>query len=281
MSWLISKRRIRASFSALVDFESPHSGVDSASRQAKSPVQPTSEIFRLTSFGSTVTTVNPYTGEETTITYPGYHEENKTIYIVIKNQPVIPYKNDKGETMNLYYEYCYRGHYSDSVWTFPYPQYYGQSDLEYTMIPFKGVPSSGQVDVRVRALIGTLTQRQPLPGFESGDGTYYSFEGVEGDFGVVTVSRDLLFSTVWPSSTVFPTNTETLDPTLSDNFNPPPAANPYATYLLIIIATVCVISVPLVIVMYHNRHQQHKRKAKPSSNDPSNSQFVEVCGVRK
>lgn len=35
----------------------------------------------------TTTTIDQYTGKETTITTPGYHAENKSIEVQIKNQP--------------------------------------------------------------------------------------------------------------------------------------------------------------------------------------------------
>jgi len=207
---------------------------------------------------TTTTIVDGYTGEETTITHPGYTVENKTTYIVIKNQPFTPYKNDKGQTMTLYYTYSYRGHYSNDVWAIPYPQYYEQSDSEYTMIPFKWLPTSGQVDIRVKILIGTLTQRMPIIG-ESGDRFYYSFEGIEGDYSIITVSSDMVVSTVLPSSST-PSGVEPTGPENSDTTspNPPQQQTPWASYLLTIIITTGIILIPMTIVMYYNKRQQRK-----------------------
>jgi hypothetical protein len=213
---------------------------------------------------TTTTSVDPYTGEEKIITYPGYTVENKTVYIVIKNQPFTPYKNDKGETMHLYYEYHVRGHYieGEGGWSLPQPQYYEQSDSEYTLILFKGLPSSGKVDVEVRALIGTLTSRPPLLGFESGDGFYYRFEGIEGEYSTITVSSsDLITSTALPSSSS-PSNvlpSTTLNTPSSSEFHNSPVQNPWTTTtMLITIATVCVIVIPTAIIAY----QYGKRKTK-------------------
>jgi len=103
---------------------------------------------------TTTTTVDPFTGEETTITYSGYTVENKTIYIVIKNQLFTPYKNANGEMVYLYYECLYRGHYyeGEGGWSILYLEFYEQSDLEYTFISFRGLPSSGKVDVKVKGV---------------------------------------------------------------------------------------------------------------------------------
>ena len=43
----------------------------------------------------TTTTIDEYTGKETTTTQPGYHVENKSIEITIKNQPFTPYNLTK------------------------------------------------------------------------------------------------------------------------------------------------------------------------------------------
>jgi hypothetical protein len=220
---------------------------------------------------STVTIVDPYTGEETITTYPGYTVENKTIYLVVKNQPFTPYKNGKGEMMNLYYYYAYRGHYYEGGggWSWGRFQYYAQSDSEYTFIHFDGtIPSNGKIDIKVRALVGTLSLRNPIPGLDSSGNFYFSFEGVEGDYSYVTVSRDMILSTTWPSSSVFPTSSENPDPSTSDDFHSPPSQqSPWATYLLIVIATVCIITIPIAIVMYHNKRQQRKTKFHNTNQD--------------
>ena len=220
---------------------------------------------------TTTTIVDGYTGEETTITYPGYTVENKTIYIVIKNQPFTSYRNDKGEWISLCYEYSYKPHYSDGGWVSGYPQYYWQSDSgECTFIPFKGLPSRGQIDIRVRALIGSFGSRQPIPP-ESGDGIYYSFSGVTGDFGVITVSSDMIVSTTLPSSlapsSVEPINPE--NPDQSTSTSNPSIQTPWGSYLLTIIITACIITIPIVIVMCYNNHQ---RKTKTHTNKPKHNQ---------
>ena len=43
----------------------------------------------------------------------------------------------------------------------------------------------------------------PLPMFESGDGFYYNFERLKGDYNTLTVRSDLITSTTLPSSSLF------------------------------------------------------------------------------
>jgi archaellum component FlaG (FlaF/FlaG flagellin family) len=84
----------------------------------------------------TTTTIDEYTGKETTTTQPGYHVENKSIEIIIKNQPFTPYnltkytyyyrdfeKNgsidgsytvDNNKTVNFYFNVQVKGHFGEN-----------------------------------------------------------------------------------------------------------------------------------------------------------------------
>jgi hypothetical protein len=109
-------------------------------------------------------TIDPYTGE--TITYPGYHVESKTTILKISNQPFTPYINYDSSKVNIYYQYRFKDHSSDSdPWTvIPSEQYsdnqHIQSASEYTIIPLKlytsgsAIQSGDQFDIQVRAFIG-------------------------------------------------------------------------------------------------------------------------------
>jgi len=221
---------------------------------------------------STTTTVDPYTGEETTKTYPGYHVENKTTYIKIKNQPFTPYKNSDGDTMYLYYEYRFKGHYVD-YWSEynPYNKYYWQSDSEYTLIPFPSikVPQNCQMDIQVRALIGVVTSVEEW--WMIGRPVSYNFKGIKGDWSdIVVVSFNPLSFTVLPSTSTPSTNTPdqltpdyTTPPSTTDHIDPqppnsPPQQSPWASYLLTIIVTACIITIPIAIVTYLNKQQKRK-----------------------
>jgi len=106
-------------------------------------------------------TTNPYTGE-TTITSTGYHEENKTIEVTIKNRPFTPYTDKDGHKIELYYMIENKGRFDDT-WSYwlsrdnPPPI---QSNSEYTIVSWLArvngypVPDNAQVDFRVRAVVG-------------------------------------------------------------------------------------------------------------------------------
>jgi hypothetical protein len=110
----------------------------------------------------TTHSIDPYTGED--ITHPGYHVENKTTQIRIKNQPFTPYQiqeNDYNWIINLYYNIRLKGHFAQN-WTY-YRYYNGSSDgnlrqaydSEYTIVPIDNyLRTEGQIDLQVEALIG-------------------------------------------------------------------------------------------------------------------------------
>ena len=107
----------------------------------------------------TTYSTDPYTGE--TITYAGYHVENKSIEVWIKNQPFTSYSDGDGHEVNLYYDVRAKGHFeeewgtpvtyleSDSAERIP------QSNSEYTVLSLVNYYSSkAQVDYQVEAIVG-------------------------------------------------------------------------------------------------------------------------------
>lgn len=68
---------------------------------------------------STTTKIDPYTGEQTVTTNQGYHVQNGTIEVKIKNQQFTPYFNSNENGNYLFYNVSYKGHYQ-SEWTY-YP----------------------------------------------------------------------------------------------------------------------------------------------------------------
>jgi len=106
---------------------------------------------------------NPYTGK--IITYQGYHIENKTIEIKIKNQQFNNYDSSSGKTLNLYYNISAKGHFGDDWMYYPENQAYAAFGSTYTTLTFltRGssnggflipAPWGGYIDVKVQALIG-------------------------------------------------------------------------------------------------------------------------------
>jgi hypothetical protein len=127
----------------------------------------------------TTTTIDEYTGEETTITRPGYHVENKSIEITIKKQPFTPYTltehtgynhetgerrtYDRNSTVNLYYNIEVKGHFGENWksvdsgdFTYEGRKSNAQLDSEYTVITIEAddYPEDTVLDFRVRALTG-------------------------------------------------------------------------------------------------------------------------------
>jgi len=110
----------------------------------------------------TTTKIDQYTGEETVKTTPGYHVENRSIEIVITNQPFTIYTNDDGDEINLYYTVQVKGHFGDdwksveTTYSSKGPQSNAQLDSEYTIVSIEAdeYPSNAVLDFRVQALIG-------------------------------------------------------------------------------------------------------------------------------
>jgi hypothetical protein len=94
--------------------------------------------------------IDPYTGKE--INHTGYHVENKTTWIRIKNQQF---------SGAIFYNIRFKGHFSND-WGY-YRLHNGSSDgnlmqdnyVAYTVVPIDSyLPSEGQVDFQIEALTG-------------------------------------------------------------------------------------------------------------------------------
>jgi hypothetical protein len=119
-------------------------------------------------------TIDPYSGKQTVLTpgssaIPGYHVENKTIELWIKNQQ---------HSSKVYFNVRTKGHFEEN-WTELYPPYnrlterynfdgaiapfliYNpiQSDSNYTALSFDGNYEAGdQIDFQVKAITGHKSQ---------------------------------------------------------------------------------------------------------------------------
>jgi hypothetical protein len=141
-----------------------------------------------------------FTGK-TVVKQTGYHVDEQSVVFKIKNQPFTTYNDSSGNTISLYYNFRYRGHYG-TVWKYyPFSETgygtvrYGctfyrftdeepkipQLDCEYTekaltlgFLFGENKPSVGsQVDFQVQAIVGHIDY--------AGDG-YYTFVGQAGDW---------------------------------------------------------------------------------------------------
>jgi hypothetical protein len=107
----------------------------------------------------TTYSTDPYTEE--TITHEGYHVENKSIEVWIKNQPFVPYDDAEGHEVNLYYNVRVKGHFEEDWST---PKTYSESDSaeripqsnsEYTVLSLVNYYNpKAQVDYQVEAIVG-------------------------------------------------------------------------------------------------------------------------------
>ncbi|MCL2690890.1 MAG: hypothetical protein FWE56_01370 [Candidatus Bathyarchaeota archaeon] len=119
---------------------------------------------------TSTTTVDQYTGKETTTTAPGYHVNSLTIEVTIKNQPFTPYidENTKdpaygpnGKEFNLYYRVQAKGHFGEN-WRDFGELYVIQSNSGHTVVSSAIVgednivnyAAGSQLDFRVQASVG-------------------------------------------------------------------------------------------------------------------------------
>lgn len=199
---------------------------------------------------------DPYTGE--TITKPGYTTENKNTYIKIKNQPFTPVTKDDGSYVKLYYQYRYKGHYSDNnEWqTPPYSDYSFEQSInsEYTLIYLAlyragaETPHEGdKFDVQVRAVIYSRTAFEVTWGRPH---TEYNDEQIESAWSstqTVTYKSTDRPATSHPSSTS-PTNS---DSSTSNQFESEKFLFGLSLVDVVLVVLFSVIVVLLVFVVVH------------------------------
>jgi hypothetical protein len=103
---------------------------------------------------------DPYTGQSV-IDQQGYHQDNRTIDVTIKNPPFTPSTLADGNVTALFYNVRTKGHFED--WTTDTNYNHGVSTIRYTpsgytVISFYiggwNISPGGQVDFQVQAIIG-------------------------------------------------------------------------------------------------------------------------------
>ena len=122
---------------------------------------------------TTTTTTNPYTGEKTTTTNPGYHVKDMKIEVTIKNQPFTPY-TENGIKHNMGYKVESKGHFSEdwSHWGStvdmyiagmqPEPSFsYSQDSVIYRSADTYNYVAGDQLDFRVEAVVGYYVPINP------------------------------------------------------------------------------------------------------------------------
>jgi hypothetical protein len=144
--------------------------------------------------------INPYTGQN--ITVDGYHVENRTIELIIKNQPFTSYIQN-GENISFYYNVRWRGHY-ETNWTNVYTvdnYFTSESKSDFTTLvylvdsncpPFwDHLVNGGTADFQVQAMIGYIGR---TVGFAS-----WYFSGETSDWSstqTITIDESSVFPSV-------------------------------------------------------------------------------------
>jgi hypothetical protein len=125
----------------------------------------------------TTHTIDPYTGQE--ITNQGYHVENKSIEVKIKNQPFETFKNEYDQTINLYYNIRIKGYFEEN-WTELYRPVYGfpqqSKDSDYTVFSYtweeNGESSIGTWEITLRAGAKANFQVEAMIGYVADAGPF-------------------------------------------------------------------------------------------------------------
>ena len=196
----------------------------------------------------TTTTTDQYTGQQKTITQPGYHVENKSIELTIKNQQPSQNKDANGITRTLFYNISEKGHFGNDWNYYPQPTYYYASDSAYTTVSFLiGNPSSdmtiytpeeGELDFAVQAVVGYYHDEvfQAIPDRPLSLSVRTVFIGETSDW---STAQTLSFSSGSASTTSY----------ASDSPSPSPTV-PELSWLVIV---PLLLSVPAVVVMLRHR----------------------------
>ncbi len=174
----------------------------------------------------TTTTIDQYTGKESTYTQPGYHVENRSIEVTIINPHFIPYNGSDGYEYILLFNVHVKGHFGDRWNEFASEIF--PSDSQYTVVTGSAdYPEGSQVDFQVEAVVGyvydALAGRpiQPL----------YQFMPVErsgwSSTQTITIGETTPTATITPTmspTTIAPTPTNTPTPSYSATATPMPTA---------------------------------------------------------
>lgn len=168
---------------------------------------------------TTTTSIDPYTGNETVTTHPGYHVSNKTIDLTIPNQPhrseFVPHQYG----VNLYYDIRTKGHYATD-WTELYTANVDTNTLpiapnaSYTTVSIPQnyrLNGTGIVDFQMRAINGTVYAT--LPGTPTAF-CYWRYQASGwSSIRTVNLSDGSISNTPFVNPTVAPTVTATPNPT--------------------------------------------------------------------
>ncbi len=163
----------------------------------------------------TTTSIDQYTGK--TVTNQGYHVENKSIELTIKNQPFTPYMQNGQFYISIFYNVKEKGNFAQN-WTEIYSAgrgYLIPDKGSYTMVSYSltqnefpfwdHVTNGGTIDFQVQALAGyTYVERYSNDGQFLPNPGYY-FEGQTSDWSntqTITIPETSSSASPTPTPTV-------------------------------------------------------------------------------
>jgi len=223
---------------------------------------------------SSTKTVDQYTGKETTNTKPGYHVNQKSIEITIKNQPFTPYtgkppySGDDGieKTFNLYYTVEVKGHFGE-YWQQFGESFVVQSNSGHTVVSSAVVgqgtsqvnvidcAAGSRLDFRVRACIGHKYDASPSIWFWDPVWTVAPIEYSEWSSVKTFVMPDgALLSPPSQTATWPPLNSDDNDqPHFPDQTQPLPSIFSNPLFMLVVGVLLGVV-VAAVVMVFLRRH---------------------------
>jgi hypothetical protein len=211
-------------------------------------------------------TFDPYTGA--TSTQPGYTVTEVRIEVTINNLPAGSYKTSEGYECNLYYRVGIKGRFAEDWGNFAI-MYYGVADdysapfvessngkhtiVSYSYSGSSAFPPGAQLDFRVQALYAyedpsTISHMAFIH-------EALLVEAISGDWSdikTITINYKTL-----PSSSSLQTATASIMPTSDPNNTPSPQQSPWQSYLIGILAAICIITIPLAIIPHINKQRKN------------------------
>jgi hypothetical protein len=210
------------------------------------------------------TFIDPYTGKQ--ISYPSYKVENKTVDVIIENQPYTPTNLD-GNVTGLFYIIRWKGHFENWTGYYDGNDYFNINHLGdasriwgisasnsantvQSFTDFSGLSKDAEVDFQVRAVIGFNFlyfggHIQPI-----GTVFHYVQESDWSNTQTVTIGE---LQTTSPEPTSTPEPTIPTSPTPSPELTPTPYSEPQLTeqeLILGIAITIAIVGAGLGLLVY-------------------------------
>ena len=217
--------------------------------------------------------IDQYTGKNVTI-QNGYQANTRTIVFTIKNQPFTPYTDENGNSIGLYYNFRYKGHFGDTWSYYPFTDAYSKPNIQeqttHSYGPYGGgnfiyysasnsantttsitldlltsfpdgpqIPDGSQVDFQVQTQIGQIN---PIPsGMLAGD--FYNFTGQTSDW---SPTQTITIGETSASTSPTPTPTSLQNPTSTPTV-------PELSWLVIVPLLLSLFSV--VVILRHRKNR--------------------------